>query len=329
VTLPPRARLLHLVGGFMLTQTIAAFVRLGIPDLVAERPRTAAELAEASGADPDAVRRGLRALASVGVFVEEDGVVRHTELSELLRSDVPESVAAQVLLLSGLQYRTWADSFETFRSGEPAFPRVYGRPMFDWLDDHPDDAAVFNRAMAGGTVVRRAPLLARDWGGVETVVDVGGGTGATLTAVLVANPHLRGTIFDLEHARAGAEATIAAAGVADRCSFVAGSFFERVPEGADVYVLSAILHDWDDERAGSILRSCRAAGRADSRLLIVDAVIAPGNDPDWMKILDLLMLVAVGGRERSEAEWRALLVANGFRLVPPVPDVPLLEATPA
>jgi O-methyltransferase domain/Dimerisation domain len=329
VTLAPRARLLHLVGGFMLTQNIAAVVRLGVPDLVAERPRSAEALAEAAGADPDALRRALRALASVGVFLEEDGVVLHTELSELLRSDVPDSAAGQVLLLSGLHYRTWSDAFESFRSGEPAFPRVYGVPMFDWLDEHPEDAAIFNRVMTGGAIGRRAPLLARDWSGVETVVDVGGGTGATLTAVLAAHLHLRGTIFDLEHARAGAQETIAGAGVADRCSFVAGSFFDRVPEGADAYVLSAILHDWNDERAGAILRSCRAAVHDRSRLLIVEAVIAPGNEPDWMKILDLHMLVALGGRERSEEDWRALLAANGFRLEPQTPGAPLLEATPA
>jgi O-methyltransferase/methyltransferase family protein len=327
VSVPPRVQLLNLAAGFMITQTIGALVRLGIPELVTERPRSVSELADASGANPDALRRALRALASLGIFEQAEGVVRHTELSELLRRDAPSSIEGQARLFSGFQYATWADAFETFRTGEPAFARVHGKPMFDWFDDHPDEADTFNRAMEQRGVGRRTPLLERDWSRERTVVDVGGGTGATLTALLAAHPHLSGTIVDLEHARAGAEAAIAAAGLGDRCAFVAGSFFEELPAGADAYVLSAILHDWSDERASAILRTCRAAMRPDARLFLVEAVIAPGDDPDWMKLLDLHMLVALGGRERSEDEWRDLLTANGFRLEPlAVPG--LLEAAP-
>jgi len=321
-------RLLNLAAGFMITQTIGAVVRLGIPELVSERPRSVAELADVSGANPDALRRALRTLVSLGVFEHSDGVVGHTELSELLCRDTPGSVEGQARLFSGFQYATWADAFETFRTGEPAFPRVHGEPMFDWFDDHPEEAETFNRAMGQRAMGRRTPLVDRDWSRERTVVDVGGGTGATLTALLAARPHLSGTIVDLEHAREGAEAAIAAAGVGDRCAFVAGSFFEEVPVGADAYVLSAILHDWSDERASAILRTCRAAMSPDARLFLVEAVIAPGDDPDWMKLLDLHMLVALGGRERTEAEWRELLAANGFRLEPlTVPG--LLEAAPA
>jgi hypothetical protein len=321
-------RLLNLAAGFMITQTIGAVVRFGIPELVTERPRSVAELAEASGANPDALRRALRALASLGVFEQADGLVRHTELSELLRRDAPGSVEGQARLFSGFQYATWADAFDTFRTGEPAFPRVHGRPMFDWFDEHPTEAATFNRAMEQRAMGRRTPLVDRDWSRERTVVDVGGGTGATLTALLAAHPHLSGTIVDLEHARAGAEAAIAAAGLADRCGFVVGSFFEEVPAAADAYVLSAILHDWSDEEASAILRTCRGAMSGDARLFLVEAVIAPGNEPDWMKLLDLHMLVALGGRERSEAEWRELLAVNGFRLEP-LATPGLLEASPA
>jgi hypothetical protein len=320
-------RLLNLVGGYMVTQTIGAVVRLGIPELVSEQPRSAAELAEASGADPDALGRAIRALASLGVFEQADGVVRHTELSDLLRRDAPGSVEGQARLFAGFHYATWGDALETFRTGEPAFPRVHGKPMFDWFGDHPDEAATFDRAMAQRAVGRRTALLERDWSRERTVVDVGGGTGATLTALLAANPHLSGTIVDLEHVRAGAEATIAAAGLGDRCAFAAGSFFDELPAGADAYVLSAILHDWDDERASVILRTCRAAMRPEARLLLVEAVIAPGDEPDWMKLLDLHMLVALGGRERTEDEWRTLLGANGFRLEPEAVSG-LLEAAP-
>lgn len=324
---PARTRLVKLAGGFMVTQTIGAVVRLGIPELVTERPRSVAELADASGANPDALRRAIRALVSLGVFEQVDGVVRHTELSELLRRDAPGSVEGQARLFSGFQYATWADAFETFRTGEPAFSRVYGKPMFDWFEDHPEEADTFNRAMEQRGLGRRTPLVDRDWSRERTVVDVGGGTGATLTALLTAHPHLSGTIVDLEHARDGAEATIMAAGLGDRCAFVVGSFFEEVPAGADAYVLSAILHDWSDEQAGAILRTCRAAMSPGARLLLVEAVIAPGDEPDWMKLLDLHMLVALGGRERSEEEWRELLAANGFRLE--TATTGLLEASPA
>jgi len=320
-------RLLNLAAGFMITQTIGAVVRLGIPELVTERPRSVAELAEASGANPDALGRALRALASLGVFAQADGVVRHTELSELLCRDTPGSVEGQARLFSSFQYAAWADAFETFRTGEPAFPRVHGGPMFDWFDEHPEEAETFNRAMGQRSMGRRAPLVDRDWSHERTVVDVGGGTGATLIALLAAHPHLSGTIVDLEHARAGAEAAIATSGLGDRCAFVVGSFFEEVPSGADAYVLSAILHDWSDGEAGAILRTCRAAMTGNARLFLVEAVIAPGDEPDWMKLLDLHMLVALGGRERSEDEWRTLLAANGFRLETATPG--LLEASPA
>ena len=215
VTQPPQIRLLHLIGGFMVTQTIGAAVRLGIPDLVAERPRPVAELAEATGADPDALGRVICGRSRrVGVFAEEDGVVRHTELSELLRSDVPVSLEASTRLFSGLHYRTWSDAFETFRTGEPAFPRVHGQPMFDWFGEHPEEAAVFNRAMA-----QVAPS------GDGCVCSSATGRGVRdrrrrrrrhrRDAHRAARARTRtctGIVFDLEHAREGAERTIAAAG---------------------------------------------------------------------------------------------------------------------
>ena len=327
MTEPPQIRLLNLISGFIVTQAVGTAVRLGIPDLLADRPRTVVELAEASAASQDALGRLIRALVSLGVFAEEDGVVRNNEVSELLRSDVPMSLEASARLFSGLHFRTWTEAFDSLKTGAPAFQRVHGEPMWEWFGTHPDDAAVFNRAMANGAVRRRMQLLEYDWSGVEDVVDVGGGTAATLTALLREQPHLTGTVFDLEHACEEAERTIAAAGVEGRCRFVSGSFFETVPPGADAYVLSAILHDWDDERAAAILRTCRTAARPDSRLILVEAIMVEGDEPDWMKLLDLHMLVALGGRERNEVEWRALLESAGFRL--DAARDGLLEASPA
>jgi hypothetical protein len=304
-----------LASGFMVTQAIATVVRLGIPELVSARQRSAAELASAVEADPQSVHRLLRALASVGVFAEQDGVITHTPMSELLCRGVPGSFAAQSLMFSEVQYRTWGEAYETFRTGEPAFARVHGSPMFEWLAEHPDEAAIFTEAMAAGAAVRRKPLLSWDWSEVSTVVDVGGGNGLTLASLLARQPTLTGIVFDLPHVERDARKMIEGAGLGDRCQFVAGSFFDGVPPAADVYVLSAILHDWDDGHASSILRSIQEAMTPTSRVLVSDAVIAPGNEQDNAKVLDLMMLVALGGRERTEDEWRTLLSRNGLTVV--------------
>jgi len=307
-----RSRLFMLASGFMVTRAIGTVVRLGIPELVSARHRSAAELASAVSADPDSLHRLLRALASVGVFAERDGVIVHTPMSELLCRGVPGSFAAQSLMFCDVQYRTWAEAFETFQTGEPAFVRVHGSPLFEWLADHPDAAAIFTEAMAGGAAVRREPLLSWDWSGVSTVVDVGGGSGMTLVSLLARHPTLTGIVFDLPHVERDATRVIEGAELGHRCQFVGGSFFDGVPSGADVYVLSAILHDWDDASASSILRSIHEAMTPTSRVLVADAVIAAGNEQDNAKLLDLLMLVALGGRERTEEEWRTLLSRNGL-----------------
>ena len=193
----PRARMMGLVGGFMVTQALGMVARLGIADLVREQPRSPEELAAATGTDPDSLRRVLRALASIGVFEHVDGVVHQTELSALLCEGAVGSVRGHAEMFSGLHYRTWADADTSLRTGEAVFEKVYGAPMFDWLGEHPDEAAIFHRSMAGGATARRQALLARDWSGVETVVDVGGGTGVMLTSLLRQEPHLRGVVFDL------------------------------------------------------------------------------------------------------------------------------------
>jgi hypothetical protein len=311
---PPRAELFRLASGFMITKAIGAAVQLGLPELVSERNRSAAELADAAAADPDAITRLLRALASVGVFTDDGGVIRHTPMSELLVRDTAGSFAAQALVLSSFQYLTWGESLQAFRTGLPAFPAVHGQPIFDWLAEHPDQASQFNEAMSGGATLRREPLLERDWSSVSSVVDVGGGSGSTVIALLLAHPHLDGVIFDLPHVEGEARAAIEQAELSARCRFAGGSFFESVPPGADVYLMSAILHDWDDVAAAAILQTVRTAMRRDSRLLLLESVLADGNEPDVAKIADLHMLVALGGRERTEPQWRALLTGAGFRV---------------
>ncbi len=312
--------------GFTVTQSIGAAVRLGLPDLVSERARPAAELAGAAGADPDAVFRLLRALASLGIFAEEDGIIHHTTMSEFLRTSTPGSLAAQSLVLSGVHYRTWGAGLESLQTGDAAFPKVYGVSFFDWLAAHPEEAPAFNAAMAAGTARRGARLLERDWSTDSTVVDVGGGTGAALIRLLTQNGGLVGTVFDLPRVGPEALAAIEEAGLADRCTFDGGDFFEDVPSGADVYIMSSILHDWADAAASRILATLRRAMTSRSRLVLLESVVEPGNQPDQAKLLDLHMLMVLGGKERSEIEWRDLLAHAGFEVT--TIEAGLIEAQP-
>ena len=312
--------------GFTVTQSIGAAVHLGLPDLVSERPRPAEDLARAADADPDAVYRLLRTLASLGIFAEEDGIICHTTMSELLCSGAPGSLAPQSLVFSGVHYRTWGAGLEAFQTGEAAFPKVYGAVFFEWLAAHPGEASAFNAAMAAGAAVRGARLLDRDWSRASTVVDVGGGTGAALIRLLIQTPGLVGTVFDLPRVRPEAVAAIEKAGLADRCRFQGGDFFTDVPSGADVYILSSILHDWDDAAASTILATLRRAMTPLARLVLLERVVEPGNQPDQGKLLDLHMLMVLGGKERSATEWRDLLAHAGFEVT--TIEAGLVEARP-
>jgi SAM-dependent methyltransferase len=295
----PEARLWNLIRGALATRALAVVADLRIADALAGGPRKVEDLARETGADTDALHRFLRALASEGVFEEEEpGVFRNTPASELLRGGWGDFAH----LFGGVFYRS-GESFDA--TGEAVFPSAFGADFWPWLAQHPDERAAFDRAMEQGKERRVERLAALDWHGDETVVDVGGGNGSLLIELLRRRPGLRGIVFDLPETVRDEQA------FGDRCTFVEGSFFERLPDG-DVHLLSTILHDWDDESAVAILRTIRAAARPDGRLLVIDAVVAPGNDPHGAKWLDLLMLAVSGGRERDEPQWRALLGEAGF-----------------
>ncbi len=313
--------------GFMLSQAVYAAAKLGIADLLAEQPRTAAELADAAGADADALYRLLRLLAGYDIFVEQPGCTFvNSELSELLR-DQPGSFRDFALVFGEHFYPALGETLRMVQTGEPAFEAVFEAPWDDYLAAHPEASTRFNRFMASGKDALGEFLAADGWRGGETVVDVGGGNGALMQALLERRPDLRAVVFDLPHVASEAEARIAAAGLADRCEVIGGDYFEDIPSG-DAYVLSHILHGWEDERALEILASLRRAIRERGRLLIVDGVVAPPNEPG-MKLMDLLML-SVGGRERTGGEWRALLAAGGFALreIRQAPFGNILEAVP-
>jgi hypothetical protein len=298
----PEGRIWDLMRGALATRALAVVADLRVADALADAPRPVHELARAVGADPGTLHRLLRALASDGVFAEgEPGVFRNTEASEVLRKSGWDDFAH---LFGG----AWMRAIEELgAAGESTFPRVFDTDFWSWLADHPEERAAFDRAMEQGKEARIERLAGLEWRGDETVVDVGGGNGANLVALLKRQPGLTGIVFDLPETVRDEQA------FGDRVSFVEGDFFESVPPG-DVYVLSTILHDWDDERAAAILHTIRAAAPSAARVILVESVIQPGNEPDGSKWLDLLMLALFGGRERDEAQWRELIEGAGFTI---------------
>ena len=301
--LPPESRIWNLVRGALGTRALALVADLRVADALATGPRPVEAVARTVGADPDTLRRLLRALASDGVFAEDEpGMFRNTPASELLRGGWGDFAH----LFGGVWLRTVSEL--DAGTGAPTFPRAFGTDFWTWLAEHPDERAAFDRAMEQGKERRAERLVAAGWRGDEVVVDVGGGNGTLLVELLRRHPGLRGIVFDLP------ETNRDEAVLGDRIEFVAGDFFEYVPAG-DVYVLSTILHDWPDEQAATILRTIRAAAPAGARLLLPDAVVPSGNEPHGAKWLDLLLLALFAGRERDEAQWRGLLEEAGFEPV--------------
>jgi hypothetical protein len=318
---PAPAALLRMLTGYWVSKALNVAAELGIADLLRDGPRTSDQLADRCGAHPQALYRLLRALASVGVFIEEEerrfGL---TPAAELLRSDVPGSMRALARMYGSEQYRAWGSLLESVRTGEPAFDGLFGSGYFEYLAHDPDANAVFNEAMTGWTSqLADAVAATYDFDRDGVVVDVGGGHGLLLSTVLRAHPAMRGILFDLPHVAASAKPLLEQAGVAARCETVGGDFFDSVPSGGTYYLLAQILHDWDDERCRVILDNCRRAMLADGRLLIVEQVIPPANEPSLGKWLDLHMLVLLAGRERSHEGYAALLESAGFELTNVIP----------
>jgi len=299
----PEQKMWEILRGGLATRALGIVAGLGIPQALAAGPRPVEALARDAGVDADALHRLLRALASEGIFAEDGRrVFRNTPSSELLLTSGWDDFA---VLFGGVWYDTVG---RLDASGKAVFPDVFGSDFWAWLAEHPEERARFDRAMAQGSDTRIERLETVRWRSGETVVDVGGGNGSLLAELLKTHPDLRGIVFDLP------ETTRDESLFGEKLEFVAGSFFERVPEG-DVYLLATILHDWDDESATKILGTIRAAAPENARLVILDAVVPPGNEPFGPKWLDLLMLAIFAGRERDEDQWRTLLAAGGFEPV--------------
>ena len=294
-------RLSHLVYGALKVRALSLVAVLGVADALAEGPRAIGEVAGETGADAGTLYRLLRALASDGVFAEEQpGVFSNTEMSELLRK--PDRRAA-AQLIGGVWHRT---AGELEASGEASFPRAFGTDFWSWLAAHPQERGAFDRAMAGGKDESAERLSQVEWDDGDVVVDVGGGNGSLLVDLVGRRPGLRGIVFDLPETDRDESL------FGDAIEFVTGSFFDAVPPG-DAYVLSEILHNWPDDRAAAILRTIRAAAPPHARLLILESVIPAGNDPHYAKWLDLLMLALFASRERDEAQWNTLLAGTEWQ----------------
>jgi hypothetical protein len=315
--------------GIIAAQAIHVAAKLRIADLLTSGPKTIAELASESGAHPPTLERLLHVLATFELFAATpDGRFHNTPLTEMLRTDQPGSLRDGAMFLPArFLWLPLGELYESVRTGEPAFKRIFGQDFFEYLNAHPDDAAVFNTVMTQGVAWTTSALLAAyDFSRFERLVDVGGGEGALLRDILRATPRLHGTLFDLPQVVARASEMLTG-DIAARCQIVGGSFFDSVPDGADAYMLKGVIHDWLEDDAAKILHNTRQAIRPDGTLLLIEGIVDFAGRP--VRPLELLMLV-IGGRERTEAEFRSLLAATGFSLTRIIPTAasPLIECHP-
>ncbi|ROP37268.1 methyltransferase [Saccharothrix texasensis] len=317
-----RAALIELIGGYMTAHALGLAAELKLADHIGDSTRTSTELAEATGTHEPSLHRLLRTLAAVGVTTEpEPGRFSLTEVGAQLRTDSPDSLHAFTrMFCDPTLFTAWQELGRVVRTGEPSFAHVHGKDIYGYLADHPELSALFNEAMGQESRISADRIAAaHDFSGVEHVVDLGGGDGTLLAAILGANPHLRGTVVDSPSGVAQAAEVLGAAGVADRCEVVAGDFFQSVPADGDLYIIKSVFQDWDDEPARAILRTCRAHMPDTATLLIIGSVLPETASAETvsaetriMFYTDVNMMVTSGGRERTESDFRTMLADTGF-----------------
>ena len=315
-TLSPQELMNRMLTGYWTTQALYVAAKLGIADLLSHGPRSVDDLAQATNTDGPSLYRLLRGLASMGVFAD-DGTARFslTPLAECLRSDMPGSQRALAIMCGEEHYKAWGELLYSVQTGKIAFDKLYGMPVFEFLSKNLEQAKVFDAAMVGVHGRETAAMTdAYDFSGIGVLADIGGGNGSLLTTVLKKYPAMRGVLYDLPGVTERAKANLQSAGLSDRCTVVGGNFFESIPVGADAYLMRHIIHDWDDQKATTILRNVQQAMGKEGRLLVIEGVIPPGNEPCFGKLLDLTMLTIPGGKERTEEEYRTLYAAGGFQL---------------
>jgi len=332
---PPHAQVIRMATAYWVSRAVYAVARLGIADLLKDEPRDAEHLAAATDTHAPTLRRVLRSLASVGLFrTDEQDRFALTTLGAALQSDAPGAARSTVIALAGeWMWAAWGEVLHAVRTGETGLQKALGVSEYQYLAQHPEEASHFNAAMIGFHGDEPAAIVeSYDFSGMRRVVDVGGGSGNLLGTILTANPNVRGVLLDRPQVVPDAERNLSAVGVTDRCQVAGGDFLEAVPDGGDVYIVSHCIHNWDEPSCVRILANCRRAMQQAGRLLIIEAVVRPGDEPDPAKILDLAMLLIPGGQERSQEEYRILLEKAGFRLTRVVPtrtSASIIEAIPA
>lgn len=317
---PPQAVLSEMINGYWLTFSLVAAAELGVADRIGEAPVPIGELALRTEANEDALFRLLRALAARGIFTEHaDRSFGHSPLSLALRRGVPGSMWGLAAVTGRLHLRAWPEIVHTMRTGETSVKKVFGKPIFAHVAEHPEVASAFDAAMAGYTAAAAAGIVRTyDFSGIQTLVDVGGGNGSLLAAVLPKYPAMNGVNLDLPH-------VVARAPAHERVTHVAADFLTQPLPVADAYAMKLVLHDWDDARSLVILRQVRAAIRPDGKLLVMEAVLPEDGTGAESKLFDVNMLVMTGGRERTAKEFRELFAQAGFTLTRIVPITPMLS----
>lgn len=316
----PHEQLIQMMAGFWVGRCLQIAASLRVGDHVPQdASRAVEELASATHAHAPSLYRLLRALAGVGIFAEEShGRFRHTPTSLLLRTGVPGSLRGFFESVLGQGHlRAWSDLEHAVRTGETAFDHAHGgQDVWTYFAAHEHEQRTFDQAMTDLSGAFNPTIVkAYDFSNINTLIDVGGGHGALLASILKANPGLRGVVFDQPHVADGARTRVADEGLSARCTIAGGSFFESIPPGADACLMKFILHDWNDQQCGRILRNVHAALPPGGKLLVVELVLKPGNEPDLGKLMDLNMLAMTGGKERTEAEFAKLFAGSGFALV--------------
>jgi O-methyltransferase domain/Dimerisation domain len=315
--LPLPETLMQMITGTWVSQAIYVAAKLKIADLLKDGAKTSKELATLTNVDANSLYRILRALSSIGLFSEGDNrCFELTPMAEYLRSDIPESLNAIAIMMGGepWHWQPWGDILYSVKTGKSAFDHIFQMPVFSYLDQNPEAAAIFDACMTSFTTKDSVEIAANyDFSSIHTLVDIGGGQGKLLAHILESNPSLQGILYDLPAVVAGANQYLDK--FKQRTQIVSGSFFESVPSGGDAYIMKHIIHDWDDERAIAILKNCHQVMPKNGKLLVVEDVLPPANQPSMGKLLDLeMLLMTSGGRERTETEFKELFAAAGFNL---------------
>jgi O-methyltransferase domain/Dimerisation domain len=320
---PQPPALFQMVTGYWLSQAIYVAAKLDLADLLKDGPKSCAALAAATGADEQSLLRLMRALSSAGIFVRvKDNQFATSTLGESLQSNVPGSLRAMVLTIGEIHYQAWGNLLHSVQTGSPAFNMTFGTGLFDYLQCDQKSADTFNNGMTDlSSILAYAVLLAYDFSGISSIIDIGGGQGKFLRTVLELNPDMKGTVFDMPSTIETAKQRLNGSTCGGRYSTTAGNFFDLVPAGADAYILCDVIHDWDDDHGVRILKNCRRAMAKNARLLLVEMVVPEEDGNCFSKLLDLNMLVMTGGRERTQSEFCALFDAAGYKLTKVVPTL--------